>query len=75
MTKKTKKVEAKELSFEEQLIKSPLAKRISPTTLKNLAKQLDKEAALLECLQLLAPFFRVCSLEEFKELSTAINEL
>lgn len=67
--------EPKELSFKEQLIKSNLSKRISLTTLEALANNLDKEAALKEIIILLIPFFRLCSLEEFIELSTAIKEL
>tara|TARA_R110002153_G_scaffold187738_2_gene340706 strand:+ start:377 stop:706 length:330 start_codon:yes stop_codon:yes gene_type:complete len=65
----------KEITFKQQLIRSDLAKRISPTTLGALADNLDKEDALKESLVLLNPFLRVCSLEDFRELSTAINSL
>lgn len=74
--KKTKTKKVKEvLSFKDELIKSKLSKRISPTTLKTIAEQLDKEAALKECVVLLSSFLAICSLDEFIELTTEIKEL
>ena len=72
---KAKETKTKKLSFKEELLASKLTKRISPTTLEALANNLDKESALKEILMLLNPFFRICSIEEFIEISTAIKEL
>lgn len=71
----TKKVKPKKRTFKRKLINSDLAKRISPTTLSTLADNLDDKDALKEILLLLNPFFRVCSLEDFKQLSSAIKRL
>lgn len=71
----TKRPATKKPPFKQQLLKSDLAKRISPTTLSALADNLDKGDALKEALVLLNPFLRVCSLKDFKELSIAINTL
>jgi len=73
--KKTTKKPAKKLTFQEELVKSKLSKRISPTALNAIAGQLDKEAALRQCINLLNPFFQDCSIEEFCELTNEINKL
>lgn len=70
-----KKTKSKKLTFKQRLTTSGLEKRISLTKLETLADNLEQEEALKEILSLLNPFFRVCSLKDFKEISLAINSL
>lgn len=70
---KAKETKTKKLSFKEELLASKLTKRISPTTLERLSE--NKEEALKEIITLLNPFFSICSLDEFIELSTEIKKL
>jgi hypothetical protein len=74
-TKKVVSKPIKKLTFKQELTKSKLSKRISPTTLNAIAGQLDKEAALRQCINLLMPFFQECSIKEFCELTNEIKEL
>jgi len=71
----TKKKAVKKKTFKQQLIESNISKRISPTALGLIANRFERDEVLKEIIIRLNPFFAKCSIEDFLEISKAIEEL
>lgn len=73
MTKQKKSLKKQTLSFEEQLLASSIADRISPTTISALCKEMKEDEVLRVLLIKLVDIFKTISLQEVKKITKDLN--